>query len=397
MKSRIAVIAAGIREPWGGSEELWSRGAIRLVEQGVTVAASIQARLPIHERVHDLMRGGVKVWLRPERYPLWKRMQAKILTGGRSAELLEVVSLLNTIKPELVVLSTGVALPSIELVELCRDRGLPFVTIGQANSEILWFEDEIAARYRQAIPAALRCYFVSWANLRLAERQIGCDLLNGEVVRNPFNVDVNSSPPWPSLTDEGELRLACVGRLDPRSKGQDIVLEALATPVWMDRWWRLTFYGTGPMKDGIERLVHRLGLAGRVTFAGYVSPVEDIWSENHALLMPSRGEGLPLAMVEAMLCGRAVIATDIGGHSEIVEEGITGFLADAATVASVTRALERMWECRFELRRMGEAASRSIRKKIPADPAKVFSENIRALLDNDQAKFGSVCQTRPVD
>jgi glycosyltransferase involved in cell wall biosynthesis len=286
---------------------------------------------------------------------------------------------LNIVQPHLVILSTGGILPPMEWLEVCQDRW-PFITVAQANSEHWWFPDEAAARYREGLRAARQCFFVSRANLRLAEKQVGGELLNGEVVRNPFNVDFNTSTSWPLKVDDGEMRLACVARLDPGAKGQDILLEALTNPVWADRAWHLTFYGDGPMRNGVERLVEQSGLAGRVTFAGYVSRVEEIWADNHVLVMPSRFEGLPLAMVEAMLCGRPVIATNVGGHSEIVEDGVSGFLADAPTPTSVGRALERLWERRDNLRTMGEAAASGIRKCVPPDPASVFAQRIRSLV-----------------
>jgi glycosyltransferase involved in cell wall biosynthesis len=177
--------------------------------------------------------------------------------------------------------------------------------------------------------------------------------------------------------------------LDPSSKGQDILLEALAQPKWRDRRWRLTLYGNGPKKKGIERLVQRFALEKRVTLAGYVTRVEDIWAENYVLVMPSRLEGLPLAMVEAMLCGRPVVATDVAGHSEIVEDDVSGFLADAPTVKSMAEALERLWERRHELKLMGEVAAKNIRKCVPADPAKVFSSKIQHLLEANPRGCGS--------
>ena len=96
--------------------------------------------------------------------------------------------------------------------------------------------------------------------------------------------------------------------------------------------------------------------------------------------MPSRYEGLPLAMVEAMLCARPVVATDVAGHSEIVEEGITGFLADAPMVASIAAVLEKLWSHRHNLKQMGEAGAKRIRAHVPADPAKVFSQKLQCLL-----------------
>lgn len=379
-KSRIAIIADNNAFQWGGSEELWSQTAIRLIAEGVPVAASVQGRLPLHDKLRQLMDSGVQLRLRPERYSLLHRVHRRALTGWGSDLQNEISKFLHLAQPEIAIFSTGAIFPPIEWLELCRGKGLPFVTIGQANCEYFWYVDETAARYRQVLPAARRCYFVSKANLRLAEKQIGLEFSNAEVVRNPFNVDFGASPPWPSPGASGVLHLACVGRLDLGAKGQDLLLEALANSVWMNCPWRLALYGSGPLKNIIERLIKRFGLNERVTLAGYVSRVEDIWAENHVLVMPSRSEGMPVAMVEAMLCGRPVVATDVAGNSEIVEDGVSGFLAEAPTVAGVAGALERLWERRHDVEAMGQAAAKRIRNCVPVDPVGEFSERIQLLL-----------------
>jgi glycosyltransferase involved in cell wall biosynthesis len=97
------------------------------------------------------------------------------------------------------------------------------------------------------------------------------------------------------------------------------------------------------------------------------------------LITPSRFEGLPLAMIEAMLCGRPVIATDVAGHSEVIEDGVTGFLADAPTVGSMVNALERFWARRDDVRSIGAAAARKIRQLVPPDPVRIFAEKIKSL------------------
>ena len=260
---------------------------------------------------------------------------------------------------------------------MCASSRIPFVTISQANWEGWWPDDELADRYRKVLLAARRCFFVSKGNQRLFEKQIGCELPNAEIVYNPFNVDFNGAPLW--LPFNGELRLACVARLDPSSKGQDILLEALAGPVWANRRWRLSLYGEGRIRNTIERMVQRYGLHEHVVFAGYVASVEKIWAENHVLVLPSRAEGLPIAMVEAMLCGRPAVATDVAGHSEIIDDGVTGFLADAPTVPSITRTLERLWARRMDLEVMGRTAAIKIRERVPADPVGSFSGKIKEL------------------
>ena len=95
--------------------------------------------------------------------------------------------------------------------------------------------------------------------------------------------------------------------------------------------------------------------------------------------MPSRFEGLPLAIVEAMLCGRPVIATDVAGHSEVIEDGVTGFLAHAPTSASLMEAMERFWVRRDDAQMLGDAGSKKIRTLMPADPVRVFSDKLTSI------------------
>jgi glycosyltransferase involved in cell wall biosynthesis len=280
--------------------------------------------------------------------------------------------------PSLACFSDGGTFPPLELLELCVNKRIPFVTIEQANNEFTWYSDELAERYRRALSHALRCFFVSETNRALAEKQIGGELKNSEVVRNPFGVRYEHPLPWPPLGENGLIRFATVGRLWPPSKGQDLLLEALAGPAWRDRQWRLSIYGEGPVLQGLQQLARKLGLTERVVFAGF-SSVEKIWAANHVLIMPSRYEGLPIAMVEAMLCARPVIATNVAGHAEIVEDGVTGFLADAPTAASIGFALERFWAMRQEAEHLGKAARAKIRQLVPEEPVHLFSDKLKRL------------------
>jgi len=85
-------------------------------------------------------------------------------------------------------------------------------------------------------------------------------------------------------------------------------------------------FGAGYNSEALRDLARRLALK-KVDFPGFVNDVESIWKTHHALVLPSRTEGLPLALIEAMMCGRFGIVTKEGGTSEVVEEGRTGFIA----------------------------------------------------------------------
>jgi len=363
---------------WGGSEELWSQTALKLATEGLGVIALVPTSFRAQKRFLELQQSGVRMFAYPLPVTLWRRARRKI--SDKTWSVLDLEELLPSVRPALVVISDGGALPPIDLAQMFVIKKWPFVSIAQNNCELWWPSDELAAKYRKLLPAALRCYFVSLANQRAAEIHLGCKIDNAEVVRNPFNVVYDAAPPWPPLDVNNELRLACVARLEPAAKGQDILLEALAHPSWAGRRWRLTLYGDGPSRTGLARLVERFHLSDRVVFAGHIPTVEKIWASNHVLTMASRFEGLPLAIVEAMLCARPVMATDVGGNSEVIENGVSGILAAAPTIASVREALEVLWTRREDLRDMGKKAAKAIRQKVPPDPIDVFAGKIKCLL-----------------
>jgi glycosyltransferase involved in cell wall biosynthesis len=324
-----------------------------------------------------LADAGIDLKFRPSDYPLWQKGWRKI-SNRRSHLAIEIRKFLDSTSPDLVVFSTGKAIPPIEVLELSQARSIPFVTIGQCNNEAWWPEDDEAERLRHVLASARRCYFVSRGNWSLAEKQIGCRLQNAELVFNPFNVDRNIRIDWPE-DNEGRLLMACVGRLHPASKGQHILLEALAAPRWADRPWSLRLYGEGRMKETLRRLADRLRLSERVCFAGHVS-VEEIWATNHVLVLPSRYEGLPLVIVEAMLCGRPAVVTDVAGNADMISDGETGFLAKSPTVRDFADALEALWSNRARLEKIGGAAAAMIRQLVPPDPVRDFVEKIKGVL-----------------
>lgn len=121
------------------------------------------------------------------------------------------------------------------------------------------------------------------------------------------------------------------------------------------------------------------GLDDRVTPGGASDGVEALQADRHRLLQPSRHERSPLTVVEAMRCARPVLATDVADHDEVVEDGVTGFLAESATVPSIGWALDCAWRRRGDLRAMGMAGARRIRPLMPHDAASMFDDDVLRL------------------
>jgi glycosyltransferase involved in cell wall biosynthesis len=138
---------------------------------------------------------------------------------------------------------------------------------------------------------------------------------------------------------------------------------------------KVNFYGAGPFEEGLRGLVERLQLQN-VRFRGHVSDVQGIWQENHILVLPSRFEGLPLALVEAMLCARPAVVTDVGGNAELCVDGETGFVTAAPAVSLLEHTLEHAWKHRHEWQSMGTAARARAERLIPIDPVGDFCREI---------------------
>ena len=228
---------------------------------------------------------------------------------------------------------------------------------------------------------------------------MGEPLLNAELAWNPYNVSSGSAPAWPD--ESSGWRLACVARMDPGAKGQDLLLQALARPEWRDRPVELNFFGCGP-DELVLRRVARMFQLKNVRFRGHVTDIRAIWEQNHLLVLPSRYEGLPLVLAEAMWSARPAVVTDVGGNKELCVDNETGFIAPAATLSSVSHTLERAWARRKEWQQLGQAARARVENLIPKDPVALFCERLKACavlkpaLDADGVQASAVAKATGV-
>ncbi len=116
-----------------------------------------------------------------------------------------------------------------------------------------------------------------------------------------------------------------VGRFDPQ-KDYHNMLQAFAHVVEKGVKTVLLIAGDGPLRPAMERLAVELGLGDRVRFLGVRQDVPKLMNAADAYVMSSAWEGMPMVLLEASATGLPIVATDVGGNSEIVLHGKTGFL-----------------------------------------------------------------------
>jgi glycosyltransferase involved in cell wall biosynthesis len=369
---KIAFISTNETTPWSGSEELWAQTAIIMAKQGFTIGVNIKGWNPESKKIQELERANCCVVRRWYGNNLIRKLAFKV----RKHELF--FEWLNKFEPDLVVISQGCNYEDFGWMEACLRRSIPYIVLIHAATEDFWPTDELVAKVAKGYLSAERCFFVSQKNLEVTVKQLATELDNAKVIRNPYKVSYDVAPSWP--IDQGVLKLACVGRLDPRCKGQDILFEVLRSEKWKSRPIEAILFGDGYQRNTLKRLKDLWGL-DNIKFGGYVNNVEAIWADHHALVLPSRMEGLPLAIVEAMLCGRFCIVTDIAGNTELIEDNINGFVATAPKAECLDEAMERAWQTRESWREIGKEAYVSVRKVIPRDPIDKFMSEIKLLLE----------------
>ena len=363
---RVAFVSTMEGLPWGGSEALWSRVAAQLVRSGADVAVSVRRWPTTPQPVEELGRAGCQLFFRRQPSLAARACQRLGLCRPRTYDWL------GRFRPDLAVISLGIHLEGVEAAAACRAAGIPYALLVQAADENRWPGDDGLDPLREAYLNARVCFFVSRRNRELLETMLAVPLPHARLVCNPFNVRYDAAPPWPN---GGEFRLACVGALAPVAKGQDLLFAALARPEWRERPLRVSLYGAGQNARSLRRLAEWWRLE-QVEFRGFTDDIEAVWAGHHALVLPSRHEGMPLAVLEALLCGRVCVVTDVAGNTEFIDDGVTGFVAAGPTPALFRDALERAWARRDEWQAIGGRAAQSARARIPADPARAFIEEL---------------------
>ncbi len=173
----------------------------------------------------------------------------------------------------------------------------------------------------------------------------------------PMGVD-----PAPFLADRPLARatgpgdepvIIAVGRL-ARPKDPVVLVEAVSRL----KVGRVLIVGDGPLRRGVEEAIRRRRLNGRVRLLGFRDDVPDLLRASDVFVLSSWWEGMPLAIIEAMLAGLPVVATAVGGIPELVEHGVTGLLIRVGDAGGLAQALARLVADDPLRRRMGEAGRR---------------------------------------
>lgn len=140
--------------------------------------------------------------------------------------------------------------------------------------------------------------------------------------------------------NEGQFHLLYVGRLIPKLKGLEELINAVSL-LRNEMNIHLHIVGNGALEKDLRMQVDQLGISSMVTFYGWVEQKElpKYYSAADLSILPSFSEGFGRTILESMSCGTAVLGTHVGGMADLIKEGYTGFLLDEISASSITKKI----------------------------------------------------------
>ena len=179
--------------------------------------------------------------------------------------------------------------------------------------------------------------------------------------------------PWPARP-----MLICVTRL-VKQKDVGLLLDALAQPGL--EHFRLSVLGDGPERVALLAQRDALGLADRVEIPGERRDVPEQLARADAFVLPTKWEGLPYCILEAMASGLPVVASRVGGVPELVVDGVNGSLVEASDLKALATALRALHADGERARAFGRAAHQRAREQFSLDAmVAAYDQLFRVLL-----------------
>jgi glycosyltransferase involved in cell wall biosynthesis len=196
-----------------------------------------------------------------------------------------------------------------------------------------------------------------------------------ELLPNPLPVGLGHPSAQPDAPRRPEL--LALARLVPQ-KGLDLLLRAFARlrdPSLAE--WRVVLVGDGPEREALRTLAEREGVSERVAFEGFRSDPSPYLARASVFVLPSRFEGMPNALLEAMAAGLPVVVSDASpGPLEMVQHGVHGLVVSSENVEALAAALGRLMGDAGLREHLGQAA----RERLHAHDWEMLEPHWRSVL-----------------
>jgi len=207
-------------------------------------------------------------------------------------------------------------------------------------------------------------------------------ILNNLLVRGvpPEKITIIQNPVRLVRENQGSmdspLAVLFIGNVlnDPLQKGLDILLHAWQRVSETIPDAHLTIVGAGDFSEFID-LSNELGVFQRVSFLGVRTDIASLLLSHNSFVLPSRYEGMSIALLEAMAFGRACVVTAVSGSDDLIESGVNGLKIEPQNISALENSLIFLLEHQAEAREFGKKAQERVR--VCNSPDKISEEYLR--------------------
>ncbi|BCD91432.1 galacturonosyl transferase [Francisella halioticida] len=271
-----------------------------------------------------------------------------------------------TIKPNLYV----------GLVNLFfRKKFFPWVTgLGTVFHNNNLLTKLISLFYKVSFSSAKNVFFENSSNMALFERKKLIKKDKSIVLPGcGINLDEFEYGSYPS--EDSGLKFVFIGRI-MKEKGVYELLDAFS--LIQESYFNTSLKIYGPKDENIDIFLENVGHVENVTYEGFCSSVYEVIKENHILVLPSYHEGLSVTLMEAAAVGRPLLASNISGCREVIDDGVNGLTFEPKSVDSLQKAIEKIMKMSSEQRKnMGLNGRKKIQKEF--DRKIVVEEHLSCL------------------
>jgi glycosyltransferase involved in cell wall biosynthesis len=328
---RIAYISTIKNASWGGSEELWYQSAVKAIEDGHELGIFVYDWLEEPLKLSLIRKKGAQIFKRKRSFSRISRIAQKITRSLFSDSLfMNPYKSVIDFKPDSIVITDGATYYTANdkwLTRILHEFKGKYIVIVQGNSAYAFPDSRSEAL--ELFNHAKKTVFVSDENRKQAFHQLARSFNKTTVIQNPVNLSSYDIRELPAFSND-IIHFAMIGRLSVSEKGQDIVFAIMAEAFWKKAPVKFHVYGVGRDLEYLKQLSVYYDVSDKIVFEGHAD-IEKIWSQCHALIMPSIHEGTPLTLLEAMVVGRICIVTDVGGNAAWIIDQENGYLAAAPT------------------------------------------------------------------
>jgi len=265
------------------------------------------------------------------------------------------VNLLRNIKPDLVL--TYTIKPNTYGGLICRLRNIPYIVnitgMGSTINNDGFIKNIVLSMLKTSLQQASYVFFQNEMNLQY--------FVNKKIVISKYRLipgsGVNLSENCVEEYPTGEqISFLFVGRV-MKEKGIEQYLQAART--LRSKYPDIEFNIVGSCEERYEEELKCLEKQDIILFHGYQKNIHDFYRDCHALIMPSHHEGMSNVLLEAAACGRPVIASDIPGCRECLDEGVSGYSFEVGNTADLINKVEKFIALSYEEKRQMGLAGRA--------------------------------------